>query len=75
MEVFLVFYGYLSIAFGWLFYGVVFISFGFALYTYLKKRNVYSMAEVYIRSFLYLGSANLLVSSLYSLVMTAKYLL
>jgi hypothetical protein len=74
MDTFLVFYGYLSIAFGWLYYIVVFSSLGVAVYTYLKGGDIYKVAERYVKSMLYLGLFDLAISAVYSAVMTVKWL-
>jgi len=74
LKTFLVFYGYLSIAFGWLYYIVVFSSLLVALYVFLKKRDIYKTAESYVKSILYLGLVNLTLSGIYAVVMTFKWL-
>jgi hypothetical protein len=75
MDILLVFYGYLSLAFGWGFYAVVFISFGVALFSHLKEGNIYQTAERFINSMVTLGVLNLSVATLFALVATARWLL
>ncbi len=74
MDTFLVFYGYLSISFGWIYYLVVFISLFIAFYSYLRTKNIFETAEVYIKSLLTLGVINLSVSGIYALVKTLQWL-
>jgi len=74
MDLFLVFYGYLSLSFGWLYYLVVFLSLGVAIYSYIKSRDLYLTAERYIKSLLYLGSGDLAISGIYALIMTFKWI-
>lgn len=74
MDLFLVFYGYLSISFGWIYYLVVFLSLGVSIYSYIKSRDLYLTAEKYIKSLLYLGTVDLTVSGIYALIMTLKWI-
>ena len=73
MKTFLVFYGYLSISFGWLYYIVVFLSLAIAFYSYFKSKDTYKTAESYIRSILILGSVNLFLSMVYAIVKTVEW--
>jgi hypothetical protein len=75
LEALLVFYGYLSISFGWLYYLVVFISLGVALYTYARTRDIYTTAERYIKSLITLGIIDLSISAAYAAAMTIKWLI
>ena len=74
LKTFLVFYGYLSIAFGWLYYIVVFISLAVAVYVHFKNRDIYKTAETYVKSILYLGLVNLAISSIYATIMTVRWI-
>ncbi len=75
MDLFLVFYGYLSLAFGWLYYIVVFLSLGIAAYFHFKERDLYRTAEVYVKSLTYLGLLDLSVAFLYSVFKTVNWLI
>ncbi len=75
LEALLVFYGYLSISFGWLYYLVVFISLGVALYTYARTRDIYATAERYLKSLITLGIIDLSISAAYAAAMTIKWLI
>jgi len=75
VDLFLVFYGYLSLAFGWGFYTLVFTSFGLALFFHLKEKNIYKTAERFIWSMVTLGVINLILASLFSSFATLKWIL
>jgi len=75
MDTFLVFYGYLSLAFGWTFYAVVFVSFGVALFSYLKGKNIYETAERFINTMVIWGTSNLLIAATSALIETVRWLL
>ena len=75
LDLFLVFYGYLSLSFGWLFYIVVFTSFGIALYSLVKERSIYRTSEVFIKSITYLGTIDLLLSTGVAAISTLKWLI
>jgi hypothetical protein len=70
-----VFYGYLSLAFGWGFYAVVFICFGIALYSQLKEGDIYITAERFINGMVTLGVLNLSVATVFAFVATVRWLL
>ena len=74
-KLFLVFYGYLSLSFGWIFYGVVFLSFGVALYTAYRSRDIYQTAERFINTITFLGVINLITSSVVATYLTARWIL
>jgi len=74
LDLFLVFYGYLSIYFGWFYYAVVFLSFAVALYAYLKERSIFETADRFIASITYLGILDLLLSAVISSFLTFKWL-
>jgi len=75
VDTFLVFYGYLSLAFGWGFYAVVFTSFGLTIFFHLKEKNLYKTAERFIRSMVTLGVINLIIAFLFSSFATFKWFL
>ena len=74
-DLLLVFYGYLSLSFGWIFYVVVFTSFGIALYTAFRSKDIYRTAERFIKSITYLGIGDLLLSTVVSAFLTARWLI
>lgn len=74
LKTFLVFYGFLSIYFGWSYYGVVFISFGVAIYTAYRFKELFKTAEVFIKTITYLGILDLLVASAIAIYKTAQWL-
>ena len=73
LKTFLVFYGYLSIYFGWIFYAVVFLSLVYAIYEYAKHRDFFTTAGSYIKAITYLGIADLIISSLVALLLTLHW--
>ena len=74
LKTFLVFYGFLSIYFGWSYYAVVFIAFGVAIYTAYRYKELFKTAEVFIKTITYLGLLDLLIVSLIALYKTALWL-
>jgi len=74
MKTFLVFYGYLSLSFGWIYYIVVFLSLMVAFYSYFKSKDIYKTAESYIKSLLILGSVNLFLSMVYATFKTVEWI-
>ena len=75
VNLFLVFYGYLSLSFGWIFYGVVFLSFAVALYTAYRSRDIYTTAERFVNTITLLGVFDLAISSLVASFLTVKWIL
>lgn len=75
LDLILVFYGYLSLSFGWLFYLVVFTSLGIAIYTAFRSRDIYQTAERFIKSITLLGIGDLLLSTVVSVFLTVKWLI
>ena len=75
LDLFLVFYGYLSLSFGWLFYIVVFTSFGIALYSLFKERDIYRTSEIFIKSITLLGTVDLIFSTGVAAILTLKWLI
>jgi hypothetical protein len=75
LKLLLVFYGYLSLSFGWIFYLVVFTSFGVAIYKAFKRRDLYETAESFIRTITVLGIADLVLSSFVAVFLTTKWIL
>jgi len=75
METFLVFYGYLSLAFGWGFYAVVFTTSVSALFFHLREKNLYKTAERYVRNMVTLGIINLIIALVFSSFATLKWVL
>ena len=74
LKTLLVFYGYLSLSFGWIFYLVVFTSFGVAVYSLLKGRDLYETSERFIKTITTLGIADLTLSFFVALFLTAKWI-
>lgn len=75
LKLLLVFYGYLSLSFGWIFYLVVFTSFGVAIYKAFKSEDLYETAESFIRTITVLGIADLVLSSFVAVFLTTKWIL
>jgi len=75
VETFLVFYGYLSLSFGWLFYVVVFLSLGYAFYTYFKSKDFFETAEGYIKALTLLGTIDLTISTMVAIFLTLRWLI
>jgi ABC-type uncharacterized transport system substrate-binding protein len=75
LKIFLVFYGYLSLSFGWIFYLVVFTSFGIAIYKAFKSKDLYQTAEGFIKTITALGIADLTFSAFVATFLTVKWLL
>ena len=73
LKTFLVFYGYLSLSFGWIFYLVVFTSFGVVVYSLLKGRDLYETSERFIKTITTLGITDLTLSFFVALFLTAKW--
>ena len=73
LKTLLVFYGYLSLSFGWIFYLVVFTSFGVVVYSLLKGRDLYETSERFIKTITALGIADLTLSFFVALFLTAKW--
>ena len=73
LNLFLVFYGYLSLSFGWLFYIVVFTSFAVAIYTLLRLKDLYKTAEVFIKTITLLGITDLILSGGIATLLTLKW--
>jgi len=74
LKTLLVFYGYLSLSFGWIFYLVVFTSFGVVVYSLLKGRDLYETSERFIKTITALGIADLTLSFFVALFLTAKWI-
>jgi len=74
LKTLLVFYGYLSLSFGWTFYLVVFVSFGVAVYFLLKGKDLYETSERFIKTITALGIADLTLSFFVALFLTAKWI-
>ena len=75
LNLFLVFYGYLSLSFGWIFYSVVFLSFSVALYSAYKDRNIYTTAEKFVKTITLLGILDLAISFLVATFLTFKWII
>jgi len=73
LKTLLVFYGYLSLSFGWIFYLVVFTSFGVVVYSLLKGRDLYETSERFIKTITTLGITDLTLSFFVALFLTAKW--
>jgi len=74
LKTLLVFYGYLSLSFGWIFYLVVFTSFGVVVYSLLKGRDLYETSERFIKTITALGIADLTLSFFVALFLTTKWI-
>ena len=74
MKTFLVFYGYLSLSFGWIYYIVVFLSLMVAFYSYFKSKDIYKTAGSYIKSLLILASVNFFLSMVYATFKTVEWI-
>ncbi|NPA14573.1 MAG: hypothetical protein GXN97_05255 [Aquificae bacterium] len=75
LKTFLVFYGYLSIYFGWSYYIVVFLSFAVALYFLLiRKEDLFKTSEVFIKTITTLGIVDLILSSVVAFYLTLSWL-
>jgi hypothetical protein len=74
VKAFLVFYGYLSLSFGWVFYIVVFLSLLYAIYIYIKSKDFFETAEGYIKAITILGTVDLTISLVVATFLTVRWL-
>jgi len=74
LKTLLVFYGFLSIYFGWVYYVVVFLSFGVAIYTAYRHKELFKTAKVFVKTITFLGVLDLIFASLIALYKTVGWL-
>lgn len=74
LKISLVFYGYLSLSFGWIFYVVVFLSLLYAIYTYIRSKDFFETAEGYIKAITLLGTVDLGISLIVATILTIRWL-